>query len=145
MLYGSAVVWSSRQQRTVALSTAEAEYYALGDLARDIKWFRQLLSDLGNPLSDPTPAREDSRSAMKWAKDSASWSKTRHIDVIAHKLREWIDQKVLKVEYCPTTAQLADVLTKALPNAQHQRMKMFLLGEAYKWFEEHNPPFSPAA
>ena len=44
LLYGSAVVWSSRQQRTVALSTAEAEYYALCDLGRDIRWFRHATS-----------------------------------------------------------------------------------------------------
>jgi hypothetical protein len=44
LLYGSADVWSSRQQRTVALSTAEAEYYALCDLGRDIRWFRHATS-----------------------------------------------------------------------------------------------------
>ena len=139
MLYGSAIVWSSRQQRTVAMSTSEAEYYALGDLGRDIVWFRQLLSNLGSPITEPTLAREDSRSAMKWATDSASWSKTRHIGVQAHKIREWISSKLIKVEYCPTSAQLADALTKALPVQTHARLKMHILGEAYKHFSEHNP------
>ena len=57
MLYGAAIVWSSRQQRTVALSTAEAEYYALGDLGRDIVWVRRLMADLGPSLTRLTPAR----------------------------------------------------------------------------------------
>ena len=81
MLYGSAIVWSSRQQKTVALSTTEAVYYSLEDLGRDIVWVRQLMSDLGSPITDPTPAREYSRSAIKWATESASWAKTRHIAV----------------------------------------------------------------
>ena len=129
----------SRQQRTVALSTAEAEYYALCDLGRDIRWFRQLLSDIGQPLFDPTPALEDSRSAIKWSSSNASWSKTRHIDVQYHKIREWIEQKILRVEHCPTSAQLADALTKALPVALHNRLKMHLLGEMYKYHAEYNP------
>ena len=46
MLYGAAIAWSSRQQRAVALSTAEAEYVALTETGRDVVWIRRLLSDL---------------------------------------------------------------------------------------------------
>ena len=145
MLHGSAIVWPSRQQKTVALSTAEAEYYSLGDLGRDIVWVRQLMSDLGSPISNPTPAREDSRSAIKWATESASWAKTRHIAVQAHKIREWVAQGHVRVEHCPTSAQLADQLTKALPVHTHQRLKMHILGEAYKHYAEFNPDAAPAA
>jgi hypothetical protein len=129
MWYGSAVCWASKQQRTVALSTAEAEYYALGDLARDVVWFRQLASDLGVTITDPTLLNEDSRSAIKWASDSASWSKTRHIAVQYHKIREWISQNIVRVEHCPTNEQLADSLTKALPVHQHQKLKRHVLNE----------------
>ena len=40
-----------------------------------------------NPTLNPTPAHEDSCSAMKWATQSASWAKIRHIAVQAHKIR----------------------------------------------------------
>ena len=82
-------MWSSRQQRTVALSTAEAEINALTDLGRDIVWFRRLMSDLGSPVSRPTPTLEDNRSAMKWASDSASWGKMCRIDAKCHKACKW--------------------------------------------------------
>ena len=121
-------MWSSRQQRTVALSTAEAEINALTDLGRDIVWFRRLLSDLGMPLSNPTPALEDSKSAIKWTDESASWSKTRHIDTSFHKLREWKRSGVLTIEYCHTAAQLADQLTKSLPTETHRRLANKILG-----------------
>ena len=132
MLYGAVVMWSSRQQRTVALSTAEAETSSLLDLGRDIVWLRRLLADLGTPVLHPTPALEDSRSAMKWATASASWSKTRHIDTAFHKLREWSDNNIIKIEYCPTTNMLADCFTKALPPETHTRFKKVMLGELYK-------------
>ena len=132
MLYGAAVLWSSRQQPTVALSTAAAEYYALGEVGRDIVWFRRLMDDLGSPVSRPTPTLEDNRSAMKWASDSASWSKTRHIDVKYHKVCAWVVLGQMRVEHCPTSAQIADICTKALPADAHLRLKPLILGEAYK-------------
>ena len=82
MLHGAAIMWASEQQQqaTITLSTAEAEWYALVEMAKDYLWMRQLLADLGNNLSGPTLPNEDNRSAIKWAQDSASWSKMRHID-----------------------------------------------------------------
>jgi hypothetical protein len=140
LLYGAAIMWSSRQQRTVALSTAEAETSSLLDLGRDVVWLRRLLADLGTPVLHPTPALEDSRSAIKWSTASASWSKTRHIDTAFHKLREWQDAGILRVEYCPTSQMLADAFTKALPPEMHNHFKRVMLGELYKSnFDVFNP------
>ena len=44
MLSGAAVMWSSRQQRCVSLSSAEAEYVALSEAGRDVIWLRRLLA-----------------------------------------------------------------------------------------------------
>ena len=126
---GNHVVFASTA-RTVALSTAEAEINALTDLGRDVVWFRRLLSDIGVHIPNPTPALEDSKSAIKWSEESASWSKTRHIDTAFHKLREWKEAGVLRIEYCNTAAQLADQLTKALPTETHQRLASTLLGQS---------------
>ena len=116
MLYGASVMWASRQQHTVALSTAEAETSSLLDVGRDVVWLRRLLADLGTPLTHPTPTLEDSSSAIKWATASALWSKTRHIDTAFHKLREWQSENVIKVEYCHTSAArlCADMGTVAM-------------------------------
>ena len=122
-------MWSAKQQTTVALSTAESEISALTDLGRDVIWLRRLLADLGTPVLSPTPCLEDSKSAIKWSTDAASWSRTRHIDTYYHKLREWISANVLKVEYCHTSVQRADVFTKALPTEAHLEMKKHILGE----------------
>ena len=106
MLFGAAIMWSSRQPKSVAFSTAEAEIASLTDLGKETVCVRRLLADLGTPVLNPTPALEDSRSAIKWTTESASWSKTRHVDTAFHKLREWIAQGVLAIEYCRTTGYM---------------------------------------
>ena len=55
MMYGAAIMWSSRQQRTVALSTAEAEINSLLELGKDVIWLRRILAEFGTPVSGPTP------------------------------------------------------------------------------------------
>ena len=89
------------------------------------------------------PAKEK---VKKDPADAASWSKTRHIDVQYRKVREWISAGAMRVEHCPTSAQIADICTKALPADTHHRLKMDILGEAYKFYPKyHNPPAAPAA
>ena len=63
----------------------------------------------------------------------------------AHKIHKWIAQDQVRVEHCPTSAQLADALTKALPVHTHQHLKMHILGEAYKHYATFNPDAAPAA
>jgi hypothetical protein len=47
MFGGSAIYWSTRQQKTIAISTTEAEYMAAAETVKEIKWIKQLLRDLG--------------------------------------------------------------------------------------------------
>ena len=93
----------------------------------EVVWFRRLLHDIGEHLPNPTPALEDSRSAIAWTHESASWSKTRHVDTAFHKIREWKEKGILRVEYCQTSAQLADQFTKSLPIETHRRLTQRIL------------------
>ena len=128
MLNGSALMWTSRQQRCVSLSTAAAEYVALSEAGRDVLWLRQLLGELGMPLANPTRLMEDNNSAIKWTEDSHAWSRSRHIDCSFHAIRQWCDDKIVKVEKVDTSAQLADLCTKALPTVQHAKLASLVLG-----------------
>ena len=56
---GGPVSWRSKNQDTVALSTAEAEYLALSSAAQAMMWLRRLNSDLGNKQKRPTIVNED--------------------------------------------------------------------------------------
>ena len=55
MLGGSAIVWTSRRQATVASSTVEAEYVAVSEAAREAVWLRGLFDELGVTFKEPTP------------------------------------------------------------------------------------------
>jgi hypothetical protein len=130
MLYGAAIAWSSRQQRAVALSTAEAEYVALAETGRDVVWIRRLLSDLNVAPTAPTLLHEDNAAALKWTVEARNWNRSRHIDTAFHKIREWIDDKLIAVQKVDSANQLADLFTKALKPVDHARLASLILGSA---------------
>jgi hypothetical protein len=138
MLNGACITWASRAQNAIALSTAEAEWYALCDCGKSAIWLRRLLRDIGIPPTDPTLIKEDSTSAIKWSTESAAWSRTRHIDIKHHAVRQWIESKQLQLEYCKTDDMLADLFTKPLNSAKHK-------GLAGRIFGQHTSKQSPPA
>ena len=91
-------------------------------------WLRQLLAELGMPLTNPTRLMEDNNSAIKWTEDSHAWGRFRHIDCSFHAIRQWFDDNIVKVEKVDTSAQLADLCTKALPTVQNAELASLVLG-----------------
>ena len=69
MLSGGAISWSSRKQKCVALSIAEAEYVALSSAVQECIWLRQLEAELGNATEGPSLILEDNQSAIAMAKN----------------------------------------------------------------------------
>ena len=59
----AALSWGSRQQKSIALSSCEAEIIALSEGAKDVVYLRKVVSGLGDAEPDPTPLRTDSQSA----------------------------------------------------------------------------------
>jgi hypothetical protein len=81
------VSWSSKKQNLVALSTAEAEYIAAGSCCTQILYLKQSLVDYNIKLSS-VPLLCDNESVMKIAKNPVLHSRTKHIDIRHHFLRE---------------------------------------------------------
>ena len=69
LMSGGAVSWISQKQATVALSTAEAEYVALGSATQETIWLRRLMTDLRFSQVKPTVIREDNQGAIAMAKN----------------------------------------------------------------------------
>ena len=117
---GGAISWRSNKQPIVALSSTEAEYIAASDSSREAIWLRYLASELtGTPLSKPTLLRCDNQSAIKLVDNSDMFhARTKHIDIRYHFIRELVDDKKIRLEYCPTNEMAADLLTKPLPRAR---------------------------
>ena len=115
MLGNGPVCWQSKKQKSVSTSTAEAEYVALFEGAKQSTWVIRLLQELGaaDLLHDNGSilTYTDNQSALAIAEGTNS-TKTKHIDIAYHFVRECIQNKKIHVKYIPTNLMLADILTK---------------------------------
>jgi hypothetical protein len=83
----SLMSWASKKQNSVALSTAKAEYIAAGHCCAQLLWMRQTLRDYGYKLSK-VPLLCDNESAIHMADNPVEHSRTKHIDIRYHFLRD---------------------------------------------------------
>jgi hypothetical protein len=126
-LCGGAVSWQSRQQRTVALSSTEAEYIALSDAVREAQFLRQLLLELGYPQAGPTPIYQDNQACIAMAKNDSFSKRTKHIDVRHQFVQDAVKEGLVRIEYMHTSQMPADCLTKPLGrNKFHECREAFM-------------------
>jgi len=123
LLSSGATSWSNKKQKSVALSTAEAEYTALSGAAQECIWLRQLEDELGSPSEGPTLIFEDNQSTIAMAKNSQFHGHAKHIDIHHHFIREQVELGTIKLDYCPTIDMTADMMTKGLNREQHCKLR----------------------
>jgi len=114
LLAGGAVAWQSKQQTVVATSTAEAEYIAGAGAARTATWLRRVCTELHGHPQPPVSLLCDNRATLHMAVNSADSSRTKHIDIPYHFLRESVARGVVKPTFVPTGDNVADMFTKPL-------------------------------
>ncbi|KAE8674962.1 hypothetical protein F3Y22_tig00111708pilonHSYRG00377 [Hibiscus syriacus] len=85
------VCWKSTLQSTVALSTTEAEYMAVSEAVKEAIWLNGLMEDLG-VVQSHISLYCDSQSAIQLAKNQVYHSRTKHIDVRNHFVREIFEE-----------------------------------------------------
>ena len=124
---GGPISWLSKKQAVVASSTSEAEYVALSSAIQEVVWLQKsLISDIQATSQEPTLLMEDNQGAISIAKNPVAHSRTKHIDIRYHYIREAI-QGVVNLCYCPTEQMVADLLTKSLPR-EHFKMLQDAMG-----------------
>ena len=102
-------------QRSVSLSSAEAEYFGATLAAKDLIFIQEILLDLGVlPLDGPSPMYSDSKSAVDMAYDPIAFKKTKHILRAAEFLRDLVAKRVATLHHLKGTVMIADILTKAV-------------------------------
>ncbi|XP_035210361.1 secreted RxLR effector protein 161-like [Stegodyphus dumicola] len=106
ILTGSAISWESQKQRSVALSSTEAEYMALSEAAKETVYLRDFLKELGYNIEHPTTIYCDNQGAQKITKNSVFHSRTKHIDIHHHFVREVYELGELDVQYIPVEWEL---------------------------------------
>jgi hypothetical protein len=113
-LAGCAIVYSSKRQPCIALSSTEAEIIAASATAVEIVYVRTLLRELGLQQDRPTTLRVDNSGAVELSRDRKSCHRSRHVDRRFFKVRELNAAGVITVEHVPTEFNRADFLTKPL-------------------------------
>ncbi|KAL4387066.1 hypothetical protein GQ457_09G030440 [Hibiscus cannabinus] len=108
-----AICWSSKKQQVVAQSTIEAEFIATATANQAI-WLRNLLSDLGFKQESATILLCDNKSAIAIAENHVQHGRTKHINVKFRAIREAEKNSLIKMEFCSSEIQVADLMTKVL-------------------------------
>ena len=125
LLAGGAISWLSKKQAVVALSTSEAEYVALSLAAQEAAWLQKLLTDLQIPPK-PIVIKEDNQGAIALARNPIAHSRTKHIDIRFHFIREAQEEGIIDTVYCPTSEMVADLLTKPIPRGQFEKLRTLM-------------------
>jgi hypothetical protein len=143
LMYGGCpMVWASKLQREVALSTTEAEYNALSESLRDVINLMQLLDETKVNLKWDTAQLpptvhckvfEDNSGALEMGRLPKMRPRTKHICVRMHHFREHVRQGKISLHKIPSRYQLADIATKPQPVALFEEQRESLL----QWEAEH--------
>ncbi len=129
------ILWSSKLQSEVALSTTEAEYIAMSQATRDLIPMRSLLQEfskatqliVGDTITHST-IFEDNKGCVELASAPKLCPRTKHIGLKYHHFRSHVASGAIKIQWIDTTNQLADIFTKPLPISTFEYLRALLLG-----------------
>ena len=117
MLCGAAIVWASRRQHSISMSSTEAEIIAASDAALEAVYLRALLAELGCRQAKPTVLHVDNKGAVELSKDLKSCNRSRHVERRYLKVRELVAAGEVEVKYIATEENPADMFTKSTLSA----------------------------
>nr|PNR63161.1 hypothetical protein PHYPA_001586 [Physcomitrium patens] len=110
----SPIDWSNKRQATVALSTTEGDYCVLFEVAKDVIHLRRMLKELKIICANPSLILSDNQSCIRLVDNPILHSRTKHIEIQYHFIREKSLAGDVIVDYVPSSEQQADILTKLL-------------------------------
>eukprot|EP00253_Pinus_taeda_P029949 PITA_29949 len=113
-LVSAVVSWYSRKQRSVALSSAKAEYMAASQATCEAIWMQKILVGLFDQRMDPIVIYCDNQSCIKLSKNPVFHDRSKHIDIWYHHLQDCVVKRIMLLQYVSTKEQDGDILTKAL-------------------------------
>jgi hypothetical protein len=124
---GGPILWLSKRQPIVTLSSAESELTALVAITKEVMWMRRVCSDLNVKQEGPTDIFCDNISAMQIAREDSQKNKTKHTAIYYMFVRDEIDDKNVELHYVYTDDNIADLFTKACTVGTFKRLTNKLL------------------
>ncbi|GKF15527.1 hypothetical protein Tco_0056989, partial [Tanacetum coccineum] len=107
------VSWSSKRQKSIAISSTEAEYIAMSGCCAQILWMRSQLTDYSLGFNK-IPMYRDNKSVIALSFNNVQYSRSKHIDIIFHFIKEHVENGVIELYFVNSEHQLADIFTKPL-------------------------------
>ena len=116
------ISWHSKKQNSVALSTTEAEYVATGSCCAQVLWIKQQLEDYG-VAQTKISILCDNTSAINLTKNPIQHSRTKHIEIRHHFIRDHVQKGDIELKFIYIDDQLADILIKPLSEDKFIRIR----------------------
>ncbi len=107
------VSWQTHKQALVTTSTTQAEYQSLSIATKEALWIQHLLDEI-RFKQETILIQQDNQSTITLANNPTNHSRTKHIEIAHHFIREQIEQRNIKLTYCSTSDIIADIMTKPL-------------------------------
>ncbi|GJV86311.1 retrovirus-related pol polyprotein from transposon TNT 1-94 [Tanacetum coccineum] len=117
--------WFSKKQTALAISTTEAEYVSVGKACQQALWMKQALIDYDVRLDD-VPIMCDNKGAIDLSKNPVQHSRTKHIKIRHHFLRDNVQKGHISIEKVPSVDNIADILTKPLKRESFNYLRLGL-------------------
>lgn len=88
----------------------------------EVSWLVRLLGDLGLPINSHVPVFCDSQTALHIAKNPVFHERTKYIEIDFHYVCDYLNSDFITLQHVSSSAQLADIMTKALPGPLHHSL-----------------------
>jgi len=118
----AAIVWQSKRQQCVSLSTTESEYVSAASAIKEIIWLKGLLAECGN-CNGNFCLHVDNMSAIRLIKNPEFHQRSKHIDVKFHFIRDMYEKGVINIKHVSSDEQIADIFTKALAKSRFNNLR----------------------
>jgi hypothetical protein len=128
-VHGVPVVWRSKAQQSITLSSTEAEWFALSEGVKEIRFLTQLCESMQIQVVRPVTVRVDNTAAIYMSSNVTTTSQTCHVDVRTKYVREYVEDGVIEIVFVRSGDNDSDLLTKNLPSELHQKHSKKLLRE----------------
>jgi hypothetical protein len=123
------VSWLSKKQPVVALSSTEAEYIAVTGASQEALWFKSILEEIGI-YQETVIIHEDNEACINLSKNPQEFKRTRHIQIKYHFIRQLVKEGKIRLQYCTTKNQLADLFTKGVNGPRLKELLLILMPDS---------------
>jgi hypothetical protein len=126
---GVPVSWRSKGQKSVTLSSTEAEFVALAEATKEVKFVAQVMESMQIEVNYPIIVRVDNVGAIFLTENSTTSQRTKHIDVKYHYVRQYVENGEVKIIFVRTAENDADGFTKNVSGELYHKHRAKYMAE----------------